>query len=287
MHENMIFVDTLEVPELDIYNVLSENMLYHVFEPREGLFIAESAIVIGRALDAGYEPYSLLVAEEELEREAKEIIIRIKEFPEVKIYCAKGDTLKKITGYNITRGVLCAMRRKKLKNPYEICEGARRIAVLENVSNPTNVGAIMRNAAALNMDAVLFTKGSSDPLYRRAIRVSMGTVFQIPWTFLTQGKEIEELKSMGFKTVSLALTDSTVDLDDKNLAKEEKLAILLGSEGYGLKAETIEASDYCVKIPMTHGVDSLNVAACSAVTFWELQKYGQLPDYETEEKYGL
>lgn len=272
MHENMIFVDTLEIPELEIYNLLSENRLYHIFEPDEGLFIAESAIVIGRALDAGYEPYSLLVAKEELEREAKDIIIRLKNFSFTKIYVAKEEILKKITGYNITRGILCAMKRKKLKKASEICNNAKRIAVLENVSNPTNVGAIMRNAAALSMDAVLFTKGSSDPLYRRAIRVSMGTVFQIPWTFLTPDKEMEELQDMGFKTVSLALTDNTVNIDDKKLAKEEKLAILLGSEGYGLKAETIEASDYCVKIPMAHGVDSLNVAACSAVTFWELQK---------------
>ena len=272
MHENMIFVDTLEVPELEIYNVLSENRLYHINEPDEGLFIAESAIVIGRALNAGYEPFSLLVAEEELDREAKDIITRLNGFPLAKIYVAKEAVLKQITGYNITRGILCAMKRRKLKSAQEICKDAKRIAVLENVSNPTNVGAIMRNAAALNMDAVLFTKGSSDPLYRRAIRVSMGTVFQIPWTFLSQGKELEEIAGMGFKTVALALTDNTLDIDDKRLAEEEKLAIFLGSEGYGLKPETIRSSDYCVKIPMAHGVDSLNVSACSAVTFWELQK---------------
>ena len=272
MRDDMIFVDSLDVPELEIYHVLSENRLYHINEPDEGLFIAESAIVIGRALDAGYEPFSMLVAEEELEREAKEIITRLEKFPLAKIYVAKEEVLKKITGYNITRGLLCAMKRKKLKSAFEVCEGAKRVAVLENVSNPTNVGAIMRNAAALNMDAVLFTKGSSDPLYRRAIRVSMGTVFQIPWTFLTPDREIEELREMGFKTVALALSDNTLDIDDKRLADEDKLAILLGSEGYGLKAETIKNSDYCVKIPMAHGVDSLNVAACSAVTFWELQK---------------
>jgi len=272
MHENIIFVDTLKTSELDIYNVLSENMLYHINEPDEGLFIAESAIVILRALDAGYEPFSLLVASEELEGEAKEIIVRLKDFPLVKIFVAKEEVLKTITGYNITRGVLCAMKRKKLKRAFDICQNANRIAVLESVSNPTNVGAIIRNAAALNMDAVLFTKGSSDPLYRRSIRVSMGTVFQIPWTFLKPDKEIEELRSMGFKTVALALTDNTLDIDDERLAKEDKLAILLGSEGYGLKPDTIRASDYCVKIPMAHGVDSLNVAACSAVTFWELQK---------------
>ena len=252
MHENMIFVDTLEMQELEIYNVLSENRLYHINEPDEGLFIAESAIVIGRALDAGYEPFSMLVAEEELDREAKDIITRFNDFPLAKIYVAKEEVLKKITGYNITRGILCAMKRKKLKSAFEVCEGAKRVAVLENVSNPTNVGAIMRNAAALNMDAVLFTKGSSDPLYRRAIRVSMGTVFQIPWTFLTPDREIEELREMGFKTVALALSDNTLDIDDKRLADEDKLAILLGSEGYGLKVETIKNSDYCVKIPMAH-----------------------------------
>ncbi len=272
MRENMISVDTLEIPELEIYNVLSENRLYHINEPDEGLFIAESAIVIGRALDAGYEPFSLLVSREELDKEAKGVIERLDKFPSVKIYVAAEEVLKKITGYNITRGVLCAMKRKKLKSASEICKDAKRVAVLENVSNPTNVGAIMRNAAALNMDAVLFTKGSSDPLYRRAIRVSMGTVFQIPWTFLTSGKELEEIRSMGFKSVALALSDNTLSIDDKKLAKEDKLAILLGSEGYGLKQETIKSSDYCVKIPMAHGVDSLNVAACSAVTFWELQK---------------
>ena len=272
MRENMISVDTLEIPELEIYNVLSENRLYHINEPDEGLFIAESAIVIGRALDAGYEPFSLLVSREELDKEAKGVIERLDKFPSVKIYVAEEEVLKNITGYNITRGVLCAMKRKKLKSASEICKDAKRVAVLENVSNPTNVGAIMRNAAALNMDAVLFTKGSSDPLYRRAIRVSMGTVFQIPWTFLTSGKELEEIRSMGFKSVALALSDNTLSIDDKKLAKEDKLAILLGSEGYGLKQETIKASDYCVKIPMAHGVDSLNVAACSAVTFWELQK---------------
>ena len=193
MRENMISVDTLEIPELEIYNVLSENRLYHINEPDEGLFIAESAIVIGRALDAGYEPFSLLVSREELDKEAKGVIERLDKFPSVKIYVAAEEVLKKITGYNITRGVLCAMKRKKLKRASEICKDAKRVAVLENVSNPTNVGAIMRNAAALNMDAVLFTKGSSDPLYRRAIRVSMGTVFQVPWGFLPEKKDGEDI----------------------------------------------------------------------------------------------
>ena len=277
MHENMIFVDTLDIPELEIYNVLSENRLYHINEPDEGLFIAESAIVIGRALDAGYEPYSLLVAEEELEREAKDIILRLNDFSFAKIYVAKEEILKKITGYNITRGILCAMKRKKLKSASEICNNAKRIAVLENVSNPTNVGAIMRNAAALNMDAVLFTKGSSDPLYRRAIRVSMGTVFQIPWTMAESGENegvpiTERLRDLGFQSVAMALTKDCVSIKDRKLKEAGKLAVFLGTEGDGLPKKVIQECDHRVMIPMYHGVDSLNVAAASALAFWELGK---------------
>ena len=268
MRENMISVDTLEIPELEIYNVLSENRLYHINEPDEGLFIAESAIVIGRALDAGYEPFSLLVSREELDKEAKGVIERLDKFPSVKIYVAAEEVLKKITGYNITRGVFCAMKRKKLKSASEICKDAKRVAVLENVSNPTNVGAIMRNAAALNMDAVLFTKGSSDPLYRRAIRVSMGTVFQIPWT-IAGDDWMNVLKKHGFTTVAMALEENSVELGSFR-RNGRKTAVILGTEGEGLRNTTITGCDMTVRIPMSNGVDSLNVAAASALAFWQI-----------------
>ena len=210
-----------------------------------------------------------------METEAKELIARCGEVP---VYVAEFDVLTQITGYKLTRGMLCAMRRPPLRTPVEVCTGARRIAILENVVNPTNVGAIFRSAAALNMDAVLLTPDCSDPLYRRAIRVSMGTVFQIPWAFLDEQMLWPEdgiafLREQGFKNVAMALRNDTVNIDDPVLQKEEKLAIILGTEGEGLLTETIDGCDYTVKIPMSHGVDSLNVAAASAVAFWELGKH--------------
>ena len=268
----MIEIKQLNIPELAIYHELSENQLYHINEPELGIFIAESPKVIGRALDAGYEPISLLLEKNQSENEAKEIIERCNNSFDIPIYVAESEVLTKITGFHLTRGVLCAMRRKKLPSVADICKNARRIAVLENVTNPTNLGAIVRSAAALGMEAVLFTHGCTDPLYRRAARVSMGTVFQVPWTFLPEGKEFESLQSLGFKTVAMALRNDTKDIGDEELRSTDKLAIFLGAEGDGLLPETISACDYCVKIPMAHGVDSLNVAAASAVAFWELSK---------------
>lgn len=269
-------------PELDVYARLTENQLLNRAHPEEGMFIAESPKVIERALDAGCIPVSLLMETKHVQGEAKEMIERCGDIP---VYTAEFDVLTKLTGFALTRGALCAMYRPKMQEPEEICAKARRIAVLENVVNPTNVGAIFRSAAALHMDAVLLTPGCSDPLYRRAIRVSMGTVFQIPWTFIRDSNEmrckreviwpkqaIAELKKLGYKTAALALTDDSVSIDDSELMKEEKLAVILGNEGEGLENETIALCDYTVKIPMTHGVDSLNVAAASAVAFWQLGK---------------
>ena len=270
---NHISITTLEAPELDIYARLSEGQLFHYNEPKEGLFIAESPKVIGRALDAGYEPVSFLMEERHIETEGREILER-PVCAGVPVFTAPFDVLTRLTGFKLTRGMLCAVKRKKMPGIEEICAGARRIAILENVENPTNVGAIFRSAAALNMDTVLLTSACSDPLYRRAIRVSMGTVFQIPWTFIDEkeGTGIELLHNMGFKTAAMALTDNSVSIDDKNVKSEEKLAVILGTEGEGLHQNTINSSDYTIKIPMSHGVDSLNVAAASAVAFWELGK---------------
>jgi tRNA G18 (ribose-2'-O)-methylase SpoU len=272
MNYNYKEVTTLDIPELSIYHQLSENQLFHINEPDLGIFIAESPKVIGRALDAGYEPISLLIEKGQTQKDAAEIIDRCRENGEIPVYIGEPDMLSKITGFHLTRGVLCAMKRKELPSVAEVAGNARRIAVLENVTNPTNLGAIVRSAAALGMDAVLFTSGCTDPLYRRAARVSMGTVFQVPWTFLPEGREFSSLKELGFKTVALALRNDTKILDDPELKNTGKLAVFLGAEGDGLLPETIEACDYCVKIPMAHGVDSLNVAACSAVAFWELAK---------------
>ena len=270
------------VPELDVYARTSEVQLLRYYEPEPGIFIAESPKVIERALKAGYQPISFLVEHKDLEGEAQEIL---KQYPDVPVYTAEYELLVKLTGFALTRGMLCAMRRNPLPSVEEICRNASRIAVLENVVNPTNIGAIFRSAAALHMDAVLLTSGCSDPLYRRASRVSMGTVFQIPWTFIRDSNEmrckreviwpkqvIAELKKLGYKTAALALTDDSVSIDDSELMKEEKLAVILGNEGEGLENETIALCDYTVKIPMTHGVDSLNVAAASAVAFWQLGK---------------
>ncbi len=270
--DNFIEVATIDTPELSVYHEYSENQLYHINEPGLGIFIAESPKVIGRALDAGYEPISLLLEKNHSEKEASEIIERCNSSFDIPIYVAESQVLTGITGFHLTRGVLCAMRRKELPTVASVCSGARRIAVLENVTNPTNIGAIVRSAAALGMEAVLFTSGCSDPLYRRAARVCMGTIFQVPWTFLPDGKEFDSLKELGFKTVAMALRNDTKDINDSELRACSKLAIFLGAEGDGLLPETINACDYCVKIPMSHGVDSLNVAAASAVAFWELSK---------------
>lgn len=267
---NIIEITDFQAPELDIYARLSEGQLLNRHEPEKGIFIAESPKVIERALDAGCIPISLLMEKRHIETQGREIIQRCKDIP---VYVAEFDVLTQLTGFKLTRGMLCAMHRPALPSVEEVCKEARRIVILENVMNPTNVGAIFRSAAALNMDAVLLTAGCSNPLYRRAIRVSMGTVFQIPWTFFDEQEAwdvqgVKCLKDMGFKTVAVALRDDSVRIDDKKLLQEEKLAIILGTEGDGLVAETIEGCDYTVRIPMAHGVDSLNVAAASAVAFY-------------------
>ena len=270
---NIVTVTNFNAPELDIYARLTEAQLLNREHPEQGLFIAESPKVIERALDAGYEPVSILVEEKHIEGQAKDVIARCGEVP---IYTAPFDVLTQLTGFQLTRGLLCAMRRPALPTVEEVCAGARRIAVLENVMNPTNVGAIFRSAAALNMDAVLLTPACSNPLYRRAIRVSMGTVFQVPWTFIGSDLSqwphpgIEQLKQLGFKTAAMALCDNSISIKDPALMAEEKLAIILGTEGDGLATCTISDCDYTIKIPMSHGVDSLNVAAASAVAFWQL-----------------
>lgn len=271
---NTIEIRDFAAGELDVYARLTEAQLLNRDRPQDGLFIAESPKVVRRALDAGYEPVSILTEDRHINGEAREVLERC---PDIPVYTAPFEVLTQLTGYKLTRGLLCAMRRRPLARVEELCRDARRIAVLENVMNPTNVGAIIRSAAALNMDAVLLTPGCSNPLYRRAARVSMGTVFQIPWTFLGEEEAgawpregMDYLKSLGFSTASMALHDESVDIDDPVLRQEEKLALILGTEGEGLQEETIAASDYTIKIPMSHGVDSLNVAAASAVAFWEL-----------------
>lgn len=270
---NITEITNFMAPELDVYARLTENQLINRHEPEKGLFIAESPKVIERALNAGYEPVSLLLERKHMEGEAKEILNRCKDIP---VYTAEFDVLTQLTGFQLTRGALCAMHRPTLPSVEEVCKSACRIAVLENVMNPTNIGAIFRSAAALNMDAVLLTPACSNPLYRRAIRVSMGTVFQIPWTFLsapyddTSHSFVRQLQNLGFKTAAMALSDDSVSIEDPRLREEEKLAIILGTEGDGLAYSTIADCDYTVRIPMSHGVDSLNVAAASAVAFWQL-----------------
>lgn len=265
---NIMEITDFDAPELDVYARLTENQLINRHEPEKGLFIAESPKVVARALDAGYVPVSLLMEKKHVTGEAKEIIERCGDIP---VFTAEFSVLTQLTGFQLTRGVLCAMRRPKLPTVEEVCSGTRRIAVLENVMNPTNVGAIFRSAAALNMDAILLTSACSNPLYRRAIRVSMGTVFQIPWTYLeAMPCEISRLKQLGFKTAAMALSNNAVNIDDPQLMAEDRLAIILGTEGDGLASSTITDSDYTVCIPMSHGVDSLNVAAASAVAFWQL-----------------
>lgn len=267
-------ITDFNAPELDTYARMSEVQLLRYYEPKPGLFIGESPKVIERALNAGYKPVSFLADRRDLEGEAAEVLSR---FPELPVYTAEHEVLTRLTGFALTRGLLCVMRRKSLPSAEEVCRDARRIAILENVVNPTNIGAVFRSAAALHMDAVILTPGCSDPLYRRAARVSMGTVFQIPWTIFDKKFSWPEegmglLKKLGFKTAAMALSEDSVGIDDPGLLAEEKLAVILGTEGEGLMEETIAACDYTVKIPMSHGVDSLNVAAASAVAFWELGK---------------
>lgn len=304
---NIIEIKDLDAPELQIYYNLNEAQLFHYFEPKPGIFIAESPKVIERALDAGCVPMSFLMEKKHVETQAKEILARCEklqsqdikqtdkmeaengnssmaaehEIPvcaaehEIPVYMAEIEVLAKITGYQLTRGMLCAMYRPTLPSVEQLCKNARRVAILENVVNPTNVGAIFRSAAALGMDAVLLTPACADPLYRRASRVSMGTVFQIPWTYFDKNVSwpdgaMDVLHKLGYKTAAMALRDDSVSIDDEKMMAEEKLAIVLGTEGDGLADHTIADCDYTVKIPMTHGVDSLNVAAASAVAFWQL-----------------
>ena len=266
---SIIKITDFDAPELDIYARLSEAQLLNREHPEDGIFIAESPKVVERALDAGCRPISILVETKHIETQAKDIIERCGDIP---VYTAEFDVLTQLTGFMLTRGVLCAMHRPRMKSVAETVENASRIAVLENVMNPTNIGAAFRSAAALNIDAVILTDSCSNPLYRRAIRVSMGTVFQIPWA-ISDGKYdsiVDELHALGFRTAAMALTDNSISIKDPRLANEPKLAILLGSEGDGLREETIGKSDYIIKIPMSNNVDSLNVAAASAVAFWEL-----------------
>lgn len=269
---NIIEITDFAAPELDVYARLSEVQLLNFHAPQQGLFIAESPKVIGRALDGGYAPVSFLVEDRHVDTQAREILERC---PDVPVYTAPLEVLAQLTGFPLTRGMLCAMRRRPLPSAEELCADARRIAVLEHVVNPTNIGAIFRSAAALNIDALLLTPDCSDPLYRRAARVSMGTVFQIPWTFLSPAWGWPDpgtglLRRLGFKTAAMALRRDSLAVDDPRLAAEERLAIVLGTEGDGLADRTIAGCDYTVCIPMSHGVDSLNVAAASAVAFWAL-----------------
>ena len=264
---NIIEITDYEAPELDVYARLTEAQLLNRFEPKKGMFIAESPKVIQRALDSGCIPVSILVERSRIQGESLEVIERCGDIP---VYTADLDVLTKLTGYQLTRGLLCAMRRPQLPTVEDVLKNVRRVAVLENIQNPTNVGAIFRSAAALGMEAMLLTPDCSNPLYRRSCRVSMGTVFQVPWTYLSE-RWTEDLKKLGFKTAAKALSDNSVSIDDPRLLQEEKLAVVLGSEGDGLAENTIAHCDYTVKIPMAHGVDSLNVAAASAVAFWQLR----------------
>ena len=276
---SIIEIQNFSDPALDLYARLTENQLLNRADPENALFIAESPLVIGSALDAGCKPVSFLMERQHIGGKGREILARCCQ--DVPVYTAEESVLAQLTGFHLTRGMLCAMRRPKLPSVEEVCRSARRIAVLENVMNPTNIGAIFRSAAALGMDAVLLTCAGSDPLYRRASRVSMGNVFLIPWTYLPEeGDWTQLLRAFGFRTVAMALRDDSVRLDDPRLAAEERLAIVMGTEGDGLASTTIASCDYTVKIPMYHGVDSLNVAAASAVAFYEL---GLPPPNEKED----
>ena len=261
-------ITDFSAPELDVYARLTENQLVNRADPLNALFIAESPLVIGRALDAGCVPVSFLMEKKHVEGKAGEILARC---PDVPVFVSELEVLTQLTGFHLTRGMLCAMRRPLLPTAEEVCRSAQRIAVLENVMNPTNLGAIFRSAAALGMQAVLLTSAGSDPLYRRALRVSMGTVFQVPWSYLPENDAwTERLHRLGFKTVAMALREDSLHIADPRLQAEPKLAVVLGTEGDGLASDTIAACDYTVRIPMTHNVDSLNVAAASAVSFYQL-----------------
>jgi len=266
----IIEISDLNLPELEPYRCTAEVQLLRYYEPNEGIFIAESPKVIRRALDAGYEPLSMLVERKYIEGQAADLIERCEGVP---VYTAPSEVLTQITGFKLTQGALCTMRRKPLPKSEELIRGMKRIAVLEDIMNQTNVGAIFRSAAALGFDAVVLTSGCSNPLYRRSVRVSMGTVFQIPWTYIgaSTNNYVGWLKSQGFATAAMALRSDTVSIDNPELKSEERLAVILGTEGEGLRDETISACDYTIKIPMAHGVDSLNVAAASAVAFWALK----------------
>ena len=265
---NIIEITDFHAPELDPYARLTQNQLRNRLEPEKGIFIAESPKVISRALDAGYQPLSLLMERKQITGPAAEILTRCGDAP---IYTADRELLAALTGYELTRGVLCAFQRPKPRTVEELCRNARRVAVLEGIVDSTNVGAIFRSAAALGMDAVLLTEAGSDPLYRRAARVSMGTVFQVPWTYLPAGERWQDtLHALGFETAALALRDDSLSIADPRLGRVEKLALCLGTEGDGLANDTIADCDYTVRIPMSHGVDSLNVAAASAVAFYQL-----------------
>ena len=263
----IIEITDFAAPELDVYARLTENQLVNRAQPDKGLFIAESPLVIGRALDAGCVPESFLMETRHALGKGRELLERCGDVP---VFVAEEQVLCQLTGFHLTRGMLCAMGRPKLRSPREVCEGARRVAVLENVMNPTNLGAIFRSAAALDIDAVLLTSEGSDPLYRRALRVSMGNVFLVPWAYLPGEDWTGFLKELGFKTAAMALREDSLDIGDPRLLREERLAVVLGTEGDGLRYETIAQCDYTVRIPMSHGVDSLNVAAASAVAFWQL-----------------
>ena len=266
---NILEIQDFSDPALDVYARLTENQLLNRADPDTALFVAESPLVIGRALDAGCEPVSFLMERQHTQGKGREILARCCQ--DIPVYTADESVLTQLTGFHLTRGMLCAMRRPKLQSVEDVCRDARRLVVLENVMNPTNIGAIFRSAAALGMDAVLLTTAGSDPLYRRASRVSMGTVFLIPWTYLPEsGDWTQLLRDLGFRTVAMALRNDSVRLDDPRLAVEEKLAIVMGTEGDGLASSTIASCDYTVRIPMYHGVDSLNVAAASAVAFYKL-----------------
>ena len=270
---NIIEITDFAAPELDVYARLTENQLVNRADPANGLFIAESPNVILRALDGGWEPVSLLMERRHIEGQAREVVERCGDIP---LYTAPLPVLTELTGFPLTRGVLCAMCRRPMPGAEEICRGAKRVTVLENIMNPTNLGAIFRSAAALGMDAVLLTPACCDPLYRRCVRVSMGTVFQVPWAYLGDSVNdwpepgMTRLRAWGFRTAAMALREDSVSVDDSALMAEEKLAIVLGTEGDGLGSDTIADCDYTVRIPMSHGVDSLNVAAASAVAFWQL-----------------
>ena len=265
----IIEITDFAAPELDVYARLTENQLVNRAQPDKGLFIAESPLVIGRPLDAGCVPESFLMETRHALGKGRELLERCGDVP---VFVAEEQVLCQLTGFHLTRGMLCAMGRPKLRSPREVCEGARRVAVLENVMNPTNLGAIFRSAAALDIDAVLLTSEGSDPLYRRALRVSMGNVFLVPWAYLPGEDWTGFLKELGFKTAAMALREDSLDIGDPRLLREERLAVVLGTEGDGLRYETIAQCDYTVRIPMSHGVDSLNVAAASAVAFYQLTR---------------